>query len=40
MDESIRAKTTVQVTVEELKTLYTDWKTAREKPVKNKTVAV
>jgi hypothetical protein len=28
------------VTVEELKSLYTDWKTAREKPAKKKVVAV
>ena len=28
------------VTVEELKALYTDWKTAREKPAKKKAVAV
>jgi hypothetical protein len=28
------------VTVEELKGLYTDWKTAREKPANKKAVAV
>jgi hypothetical protein len=29
-----------QVTVEELKALYTDWKSAREKPAKKTAVAV